>query len=153
MANIIHMPKTASIFDSEMKVLVNPVNTQGRSGKGLALEFAKRYPDTEAEYVAWCKNKVRQGGDVLKCTHYKHPHTMIVYACTKQDPRAPSEHEWVDIIMHSEIWYQLSRGYYNTFAIPALGCGLFDLKWDTVRPIIEAAFADIDTIVELYPPR
>ena len=154
MANITLMPKTASIFDSKMKVLVNPVNTQGRSGNGLALEFAKRYPETQAEYERWCKSsQKRKGGHFIQLTHFKHPDKMIIYACTKEDPRNPSHIEFINYFMRKCEWGWLAGGAYNSFAIPALGCGLGGLKWDDVRPIIEAAFVNIDCEVELYPPR
>ena len=144
MANITLMPKTASIFDSKMKVLVNPVNTQGRSGKGLALEFAKRYPRQEKRYIEWYKSYRPSGGYALGITEWDD--RIIIYACTKEDPRNPSKLESVK-------WEWLAGGAYNSFAIPALGCGLGGLKWDDVRPIIEAAFVNIDCEVELYPPR
>lgn len=153
MTNITIMPKTASIFDSQMKVLVNPVNTQGRSSKGLALEFAKRYPETQAEYEMWCRSGKLRGGGSINVTHFKHPDKMILYAFTKEDPRKPSRLEWIEMLMKTCEWGWLARGAYNSFAIPALGCGLGCLNWDDVRPIIEAAFVDIDCEVELYPPR
>ena len=34
-----------NIFDSPAQVIVNPVNTVDVMGKGIALEFKKRYPD------------------------------------------------------------------------------------------------------------
>ena len=33
------------LFDSSARVLVNTVNTVGAMGKGVALEFKKRYPE------------------------------------------------------------------------------------------------------------
>lgn len=153
MANITIMPKTASIFDSKMKVLVNPVNTQGRSGKGLALEFAQRYPETQAEYERCCKVGKFGGGEFMKITHFKHPDKMIIYACTKEYAHNPSKLKWIELFMKTCEWEWLAGGAYNSFAIPALGCGLGCLNWDDVRPIIEAAFVDIDCEVELYPPK
>ncbi len=151
MANITIMPKTASIFDSQMKVLVNPVNTQGRSGKGLALEFAKRYPRQEKRYIEWCKSYRPSGGAALGIAEWDD--FFIIYACTKEDPRNHSKLEWIKGVMESVKWGWLASGAYNSFAIPALGCGLGCLNWDDVRPIIEAAFVNIDCEVELYPPR
>lgn len=151
MANITIMPKTASIFDSQMKVLVNPVNTQGRSGKGLALEFAKRYPAQQNRYEAWCKVHRPTAGHVLRIPEWGS--CLIIYACTKEDPRNPSKLEWIKKVMESVNWAWMANSAYNSFAIPALGCGLGCLNWDDVRPIIEAAFVDIDCEVELYPPK
>lgn len=153
MANITIMPPAASIFDSKMKCLVNPVNTQGRSGKGLALEFAKRYPEAEAQYVAWCKRMKRRGGEYVVISDAQLADKMIIYACTKEDPRAPSKLEWIEKFLYWCRFRQYAAGAYNSFAIPALGCGLGGLKWDDVRPLIEAEFENIDCEVELYLPR
>ena len=43
-----------SIFDSTAGVLVNPVNTKGVSGAGLALEFKKRFPRCTKRYEELC---------------------------------------------------------------------------------------------------
>ena len=42
------------IFSSPAKILVNAVNTIGVMGKGIALEFKKRYPDMFQEYTENC---------------------------------------------------------------------------------------------------
>ena len=41
-----------NIFDSHAQVLVNPINCVGVMGKGLALEFKRRYPVLLAMQVA-----------------------------------------------------------------------------------------------------
>ena len=40
-----------NIFDSPAQVIVNPVNTVGVMGKGIALEFKKRYPIFDGEML------------------------------------------------------------------------------------------------------
>ena len=42
------------IFSSPAQVLVNTVNTVGVMGKGIALEFKKRYPAMFQEYKEQC---------------------------------------------------------------------------------------------------
>ena len=41
-----------NIFDSNAQTLVNTVNCVGVMGKGVALEFKKRYPEMFKEYQA-----------------------------------------------------------------------------------------------------
>ena len=43
------------IFSSPAQVLVNTVNTVGVMGKGVALEFKKRYPEMFSAYERVCK--------------------------------------------------------------------------------------------------
>lgn len=38
------------IFDSPAQTIVNPINTVGVMGKGLALSFKKRYPEMFESY-------------------------------------------------------------------------------------------------------
>lgn len=45
------------LFESKAQVLVNPVNLNGVMGKGLALEFKKRYPEMFKQYRELCKNR------------------------------------------------------------------------------------------------
>jgi O-acetyl-ADP-ribose deacetylase (regulator of RNase III) len=52
------------LFQSSAKVLVNPVNTAGVMGKGLALEFKKRYPAMFEEYRTRCETGKFQAGDL-----------------------------------------------------------------------------------------
>jgi O-acetyl-ADP-ribose deacetylase (regulator of RNase III) len=40
---------TANFFDSKVQVLTNAVNCVGAMGKGVALEFKKRYPAMHSE--------------------------------------------------------------------------------------------------------
>lgn len=42
------------IFSSPSKIIVNTVNTVGVMGKGVALEFKKRYPDMFLSYKSLC---------------------------------------------------------------------------------------------------
>lgn len=55
-----------NIFDSKCSTLVNTVNCVGVMGKGIALEFKKRYPEMFREYQILCKEgKVRPGKPYL----------------------------------------------------------------------------------------
>ena len=42
---------SGDILESRCEALVNPVNCAGVAGKGLALQFKKRFPDMHARYV------------------------------------------------------------------------------------------------------
>lgn len=49
-----------NLLEAEADALVNTVNTEGVMGKGVALQFAKKFPDMLAAYKAACK-----AGEVL----------------------------------------------------------------------------------------
>ena len=50
------------IFTSKAATLVNTVNCVGVMGKGIALEFKKRFPDLFKDYVSRCaRGEVKPG--------------------------------------------------------------------------------------------
>lgn len=49
--------KHDNIFDANAEALVNTVNCVGVMGRGLALQFKKRFPKNFAEYEIACKRK------------------------------------------------------------------------------------------------
>lgn len=147
------MPHTANIFDSECRILVNPVNTRGISGAGLAKEFASKYPDAQKHFKSWCNREKRKGGDFTRFTSFSHPDKLIMFACTKESPLDPSRMEWIDRFINSVQWEFYAGSYYNSVAIPALGCGLGKLKWDKVMQIIVTRLESVFMTVELYPPK
>src|SRR5438128_9567908 len=54
------------LFQSQAQTLVNTVNCVGVMGKGVALEYKKRFPDMYADYVARCAaGQVRLGEPYL----------------------------------------------------------------------------------------
>ena len=46
---------TGDLLTASSQTLVNPVNTVGVMGKGIALQFKKQYPDMFVEYKRLCK--------------------------------------------------------------------------------------------------
>ena len=54
--------KQGDLFEDGAQALVNPVNCAGVMGRGLALEFKRRFPDNFAEYSRDCRaGKVKPG--------------------------------------------------------------------------------------------
>ena len=55
------------IFESKAQTLVTPVDCVGRMGKGIALEFKKRFPDVYKEYLRRNKAKGVKLGEPYLC--------------------------------------------------------------------------------------
>lgn len=120
--------------------LVNPVNTKGVMGKGIALEFKKRFPESYKVYRAACKRGELRPGIVLFVPGQK-GEPNILHFPTKNHWRGRSQLEWIaaglDCLRdHYTVW-GLAR-----IAMPQIGCGLGGLDWQDVRPLIEERFAD-----------
>jgi len=134
-----------SIFDSGAQWLVNPVNTVGVMGAGLALEFKKRFPDVFLAYQSACRRgEVRIGEMFLS--------RPVVHFPTKEHWKAPSRLEYVERGLVPLAALVKAQGV-QTIAIPALGCGLGGLAWSDVKVRIEAAFQNVDAQVYLFGPR
>ncbi len=140
------------IFASGAEALVNPVNTVGVMGKGLALEFKKRFPDAAKEYFQACaqtENKLEVGNVLVSITG-PGPQ-IIIHFPTKTDWRKPSQLHYIDSGMVM-LWDAIRRHNIRSIAIPALGCGLGGLQWKYVRELILGYLVNMDITLYLYPP-
>lgn len=137
------------LFESKAQTLVNTVNTVGVMGKGIALEFRRRFPDMYADYVVRCqRHEVMLGRPYL----FKRPQApWILNFPTKKHWRSPSE---LDAIL-SGLRYLLEhyRGWAITsLAVPPLGSGQGRLEWRVVGPILYRQLSQLVIPVELYAP-
>lgn len=144
---------SGNIFDSEVEALVNPVNCVGVMGKGLALEFKKRYPSCYKEYVVACKNsEIYPGKCFLSGTYLTHDPSLPKYIInfpTKNHWRDKSELDDIKSGLESlnELIYEFDI---KSLAMPALGCGLGGLRWKAVREVIENSFVSLDSDIDVY---
>lgn len=148
-------PVGADMFKVGAEVLVNPVNTVGVMGAGLAELFAKLYPAMNTEYKKRCEegaeNKLKVGAVYVYDTETTDP-VAVANLPTKEEWVNPSEKSYVEEGVKALI-KSMEMNNRTSVAIPALGCGLGGLKWDDVCPIIVAAFAKHPHItVHLFPP-
>ena len=140
-----------NIFDSDALVLVNPVNTVGVMGAGLALQFKKRYPLMYEQYKDMCKTKVLAIGSPKFCSGNQESNKVILLFPTKQDWRDPSKIEYIEMglkVLHDNaIKYDLLPD----FAFPKLGCGCGGLNWNTeVKPLMETYLSDLPCTCYIY---
>lgn len=134
------------IFQSHAQVLVNPVNTVGVMGKGIAKEFKRRYPAMFRQYVADCE----QGFAVGQLRLFKTPDKWILNFPTKQHWRNPSKLEYIEAGLKTFVEMYPVEGI-NSIAFPLLGCGAGELKWETsVKPLMERYLNDLPLDVSVY---
>lgn len=141
--------KTGDLFKSSAQTLVNTVNTVGVMGKGIALEFKKRFPEMFADYQQRCeRGEVRLGRPYL---FKRATSPWILNFPTKQHWRGVSR-----IADIEEGLRYLTANYrawgIESLAVPPLGCGLGQLDWRVVGPTLYRGLQSIDVPVELYAP-
>ena len=82
-----------NLFDSKAQTLVNTVNCVGVMGKGIALEFKKRYPLMFDEYSNKCKLKeVKPGTPYL---YQDITGVSVLSFPTKDNWRSPSKLSYI----------------------------------------------------------
>lgn len=137
------------LFESEAQTLVNTVNCVGVMGKGVALEFKKRFPEMFADYERRCR-----GGEV----RLGHPYLFkrliqpwIINFPTKQHWRQVTNIR--DVISGLEFLVTHYKKWgVTSLAVPPLGCGNGQLEWRVVGPTLYRYLQKLDIPVELYAP-
>ena len=143
--------KEGNIFDSDANYLVNPVNMVGTSGKGLALEFKKKYPKVDKIYQVVCSSGGFEMGDILQVP--TGDDKFVLFFPTKQHWRDPSKYDYIERGLDSLKYYCQDMDKCSIVAIPKLGCGLGGLKWGKVNQLIYNYLKDIDHVTfYIYGP-
>lgn len=127
------------IFEARTQVIVNTVNCKGVMGKGLALEFKKRYPKMYEEYRDQCK----EGKLTIGQLHlYKATKPWILNFPTKNHWRHKSKPEYIEAGLKTFVDKYKEWGI-KSIAFPQLGCQQGGLKWSDVKPLMERYLANL----------
>ena len=144
---------TGNLLEADTEALVNAVNTEGVMGKGIALQFKKKYPEMFEDYQRACKEGQVQPGrmHVYERLDLFNPRYIINFP-TKRQWRTPSSIEDINTGLNALAGVIRKRGI-KSIALPALGCGNGGLDWSEVLPAIRSALADLtDVRLLVYPP-
>lgn len=142
-----------NILDTTATAVVNPVNTQGVMGAGLAKQLKLRYPDMFARYHHHCTSGRFRIGMVLTIRVGLDDPQYVICFPTKQEWWKLSRLSYIEAglaALHKELHeYGIPR-----VAIPALGCGWGGLDWAVVRDLIYEHLGNASGLdIELYTPR
>lgn len=124
-------PAGTDLFALPAHTLVNPVNTVGVMGAGLALAFARRWPAHLAWYQEQCRLGLLQPGEP-QLDRGDGSRPWILAMPTKQHWRHPSRLEWVEAGLE-RLAGRLPGSGIQSLALPALGCGLGGLPYAEVE--------------------
>ncbi len=141
--------KIGDILESKAHAIVNTVNCVGVMGKGIALEFKKKFPEMYEDYEKRCKaHEVNLGKPYL----YKYLiGSWVINFPTKGHWRTVSRlsdiEEGLDFLeKHYKQWE------IQSLAVPSLGCGHGQLEWRVVGPILYRHLSRFDIPIEIYAP-
>ena len=137
------------IFQSRAQTLVNTVNCVGIMGKGLALEFKKRFPGMYQDYVKRCKRGQVRLGEPYLFRSLEQP--FVVNFPTKGHWRSASR---LDDIVRGLDYLESHHKQWGitSIAVPSLGCQQGKLEWRIVLPVLHEHLRRLGIPVELYIP-
>jgi O-acetyl-ADP-ribose deacetylase (regulator of RNase III) len=156
------------MFFSRLQTLTISVNVVGIMGKGLASRAKYQFPDVYVRYQDLCRRKALKMG---KPALYKReaslddeladePSTLKMSNASKWFLLFPTKRHWREDsdlagIEAGLVW--LVENYeklgMESLAIPALGCGLGNLDWRDVGPIMCRHLAKMTIPCCIYLPR
>lgn len=129
-----------TVFNAGCDAIVNAINTDGFMGKGIALEFALRFPGLLEHYQEGCKS-----GDIRvnKVDFFLEAEKKIINFPTKMHFRFPSQLSWIEGGLKDFVSCYRKKGI-TSVAFPRLGCANGGLLWEQVKPLMEKYLANID---------
>lgn len=138
-----------NMFCSDAQTLVNTVNCVGVMGKGIALEFKKRFPEMYEDYVRRCDRKAVKLGEPY--VYEDKSGVKILNFPTKDHWRSSSRLSDIAdgltyLIEHYEQWG------IKSMSMPPLGCGNGGLDWSEVGPLIYQKLHRLPIDVEVFAP-
>ena len=138
--------KTGDIFQEDVEALVNSVNCVGVMGRGVALQFKRRFPQNFKAYAEACSRDEVQPGRmfVFETGHPGNPRYIINFP-TKRHWRGKSRIEDIDAGLEA-LAEEIAERNIMSLAIPPLGSDLGGLQWGDVRPRIEAMMSRFERV-------
>lgn len=142
------------IFESTAMALVNPVNTVGTMGKGLAKEFAIRFPHNLDVYKRACFTaKIAPGNPLFVVDKLNFEQKIVVNFPTKVYWAEPSQMKYIRTGLET-LAIEIERRGILSIAIPAIGCGLGQLQWARVRKEIVDRLSHLENVqIYVYEPK
>lgn len=133
------------ILDVKVSHVICTVNTDGYMGRGIALYLKKCIPGLYDAYREQCKQKQLL---VNTLWVYEHNEPKILCFPTKDKTWEDSRIEWITTNLRTLRDTYKDLGI-TSVAMPPLGCGNGNLKWEDVGPLVYAILGDCDLEVHI----
>lgn len=145
--------KTGNLLEADVEALVNTVNCVGVMGKGIALQFSKKFPKMLSAYKEACKEEAVKPGAI----HVYEQDDMLLPRYifnfpTKRHWKGKSRLEDVESGLDA-LAAEIEKRQIKSIAIPPLGCGHGGLDWKVVDRLIREKLAHLTEVkIWVYPP-
>lgn len=145
--------RNGDIFDDNAEAIVNTVNCVGVMGRGIALQFKKRFPDNFEAYETVCKRREMIPGKmfVYETGSMMNPKYIINFP-TKRHWRGASRMEDIEFGL-ANLVEVIRNNRITSVAIPPLGCGLGGLEWSLVKTKMETILGKLENVrIDIFEP-
>lgn len=131
--------KTGDLFSEHAEAIVNTVNCVGVMGKGVALEFKRRWPENFRAYKRLCdRGELRPGKSfIFENADMFDPcgRRFLINFPTKDHWRDGSRMEYIEDGL-DDLVLQIRKLGIRSVAMPPLGCGNGGLNWKQVKALL-----------------
>lgn len=139
--------RTGDLFASDdLDALAHGCNCAGAMGKGIAVEFKRRWPDMYREYRARCLDGRLPLGDLFA---WQEPGLTIYNLGTQPHWRRPAELPAIDSAVRKMLRHASENGV-RTIGMPQIGAGLGRLNWEDIEKTITAAIGTQEITVIVH---
>lgn len=123
--------------------LVHCISEDCAMGKGIAVEFNKRFPKMKNVLLKFFKENPDKHFPITLLYHSIKEQRNVFNLVTKEKYWQKPTYHTISVCIYrmAEICKERDIKY---LAMPLIGCGLDKLKWSKVKAIIENAFKDQD---------
>lgn len=149
--------KKGDMFSEPVEAIVNTVNCVGVMGKGVALEFKKRWSENFKAYKKLCDAKELSPGqmfifDTNELFAPEGPRFLVNFP-TKAHWRSKSKLSYIADGLDA-LARDIETNNIKSIAIPPLGCGNGGLDWSEVKPLIETKLGNLDGVdIIVFQPK
>jgi O-acetyl-ADP-ribose deacetylase (regulator of RNase III) len=149
--------KNGDMFAEPTEAIVNTVNCVGVMGKGVALEFKKRWPMNYKAYRRLCDSNelsvgkmfVFENADMFGSSKQR----FLINFPTKQHWRSKSKLAFIEDGLDDFI-RQIKHHKIGSVSVPPLGCGNGGLDWAVVKALIEEKLSALEDVqIVVFSPR
>ncbi|QDT90363.1 macro domain-containing protein [Gimesia algae] len=136
------------------KIIAHVCNDLGGWGKGFVLAISKRWPEPEAEYRQWHRDRAQNNfalGEIqlINVEKYIWVANMIGQRGMKIGSKGPPV-RYPAIEQSLKSVADKARELSASVHMPRIGCGLAGGKWDMIEPLIEQTLCTAEIKVYVY---
>jgi O-acetyl-ADP-ribose deacetylase (regulator of RNase III) len=137
-----------------VKIVAHVCNDLGGWGKGFVLALSRRWPEPEAAYRAWHRDRASNdfalgAVQLVQVERYVHVANMIGQRGTRTGSKGvPVRYEAIDRALARLADHAADLD--ASVHLPRIGCGLAGGKWSRIEPLITRRLVERGTAVTVY---